>query len=84
MVPREERLTPDILKLALILVAAIVLFVSRRLRVDVIALLVLISLTLTGLVSARDALTGFSNPAVVTVWAVFILSGALARTGARE
>jgi len=47
----------------------------------VIALLVLISLTLTGLVSARDALTGFSNPAVVTVWAVFILSGALARTG---
>jgi di/tricarboxylate transporter len=32
-------------------------------------------------VSPGDALSGFSNPAVVTVWAVLILSGGLARTG---
>jgi di/tricarboxylate transporter len=36
---------------------------------------------LTGLVSPVEALSGFSNPAVVTVWAVFILSGGLTLTG---
>ena len=48
---------------------------------EVVALLVLGSLAVTGLVSPTDALKGFSNPAVITVWAVFILSGGLTRTG---
>ncbi len=45
------------------------------------ALLVLIALALTGLISPKEAVSGFSNPAVITVWAVFILSGGLSRTG---
>jgi di/tricarboxylate transporter len=53
----------------------------ERLRVDLVALLVLVALALSGLVTADEALSGFSNPAVVTVWAVFILSAGLARTG---
>lgn len=57
------------------------LFVTERLRVDLVALLVLVSLALTGLVSPAEAVSGFSSPAVITVWAVFILSGGLARTG---
>ena len=60
---------------------AVVLFVTERLRVDLVALLVLGSLAVTGLVTPTEALSGFSNPAVVTVWAVFILSGSLAKTG---
>lgn len=64
-----------------ILVLAVVLFITEWLRVDVTALLVLGSLALTGLVTPAEALAGFSNPAVVTVWAVFILSGGLSRTG---
>jgi di/tricarboxylate transporter len=64
-----------------ILGAAVFLFISERLRMDVVALLVLILLALLGLVTPAEALSGFSNPAVVTVWAVFILSGALSRTG---
>ena len=64
-----------------ILGAAVYLFVSERLRMDVVALLVLIALALLGLVTPVESLSGFSNPAVVTVWAVFILSGALSRTG---
>ncbi len=48
---------------------------------DVVALLVLGSLAVAGLVTPEEALSGFSNPAVVTVWAVLILSGGLARTG---
>lgn len=64
-----------------ILGVAIVLLVTERIPMEVVALLVLGSVALTGLVSPAEALSGFSNPAVVTVWAVFILSGALTRTG---
>ncbi len=64
-----------------ILLAAVGLFVSEKLRVDVVALMVLLTLALTGLLEPKQALSGFSNPAVITVWAVFILSGGLARTG---
>ncbi|MFQ5527251.1 MAG: SLC13 family permease [Thermoanaerobaculia bacterium] len=60
---------------------AVVLFITEWVRVDVVALIVMVSLALTGLVEPKQALSGFSNPAVITVWAVFILSGGLARTG---
>lgn len=61
--------------------AAVILFVTERLRMDLVALLVLAGLTLMGLVTPEEGLSGFSNAAVVTVWAVFVLSGGLARTG---
>ena len=48
---------------------------------DIIALIVLAALALTGLVSPQQAVAGFSNPAVITVWSMFILSAGLARTG---
>ncbi|MDE0396078.1 MAG: SLC13 family permease [Gammaproteobacteria bacterium] len=69
-----------ILVLAVVLVD-LALFVHGRLRMDLIALLTLAFLAITGLVTPTEALAGFSNPAVVTVWAVFVLSGGLARTG---
>jgi di/tricarboxylate transporter len=74
-------MTFDIALVLSILALAVLLFVTERLRVDVVALLVLGSLALTGLVTPAEALSGFSNPAVVTVWAVFILSSGLSRTG---
>jgi di/tricarboxylate transporter len=64
-----------------ILLAAIFLFISEKLRVDLIAMLVLAALAVTQLVTPEEAVSGFSNPAVVTVWAVFVLSGGLTRTG---
>jgi di/tricarboxylate transporter len=64
-----------------ILAVALVLFITEVLRMDVVALLVLVVLAATGLVDADDALSGFSNPAVITVWAMFILSEGLTRTG---
>ncbi len=65
----------------LILAIALVLFVTEKLRMDVVALLVLSVLALTKIVSPSEALAGFSNPAVVTVWAMFILSAGLSATG---
>ncbi len=74
-------MTPEIATVLFILAIAVVLFVTERIRIDVVALLVLVSLAVTGLVTPGEALSGLSNPAVVTVWAVLILSGGLSRTG---
>ncbi len=74
-------MTLAIWKLIAVLAGAVALFVSKKVRVDIVALMVLVSLALLGLVTPLEALSGFSNPAVVTVWAVFILSGGLSRTG---
>ena len=59
---------------------AVVLFVTEWIRVDLVALFVLVSLVVAGLITPAEALSGFSNPAVVTVWAILILSAALSRT----
>ncbi len=64
-----------------VLFASLVLFVTEWLRVDLVALLVLGSLAVTGLVTAEEAFAGFSNPAVITVWAMFIISEGLSKTG---
>jgi di/tricarboxylate transporter len=72
--------TPILLTLILLGIAA-VLFITERLSMDLVALLALAVLALTGLVTPTEALSGFSNPAVVTIWATFILSAGLTRTG---
>ncbi len=74
-------MTPQIAMVLCILAVAIVFLIREWLPMEVTALLVLGILAMSGLVSPGEALSGFSNPAVVTVWAVFILSGGLTRTG---
>jgi len=64
-----------------ILAVSLVLFISEVIRMDLVALLVLGALALTGLVTTEQAFDGFSNGAVITVWAMFILSEGLTRTG---
>ncbi|MDJ0918496.1 MAG: SLC13 family permease [Woeseiaceae bacterium] len=64
-----------------ILTVSLILFISEVIRMDVVALLVLGALAVTGLVDGNQAFSGFSNAAVITVWAMFILSEGLTRTG---
>lgn len=64
-----------------VLLIAVFFFVTEIIRADLVALLVLVLLVVTGLVSPEESISGFSNPAVVTIWAVFILSAGLSRTG---
>ncbi len=71
----------EIILLIIILTAAIILFATGWIRMDLTALFVLVALAVTGLVDPIQALSGFSNPAVIIVWAMFILSAGLARTG---
>ncbi len=64
-----------------ILAAAFVLFIWGRWRYDIVALLALLAVTLTGLVSPAEAFLGFAHPAVLTVAAVLIISRALQNAG---
>ncbi len=64
-----------------ILIAAIVLFITEKLRVDVVALGVVVLLMLTGVLTTSEALAGFSNTAVLTIASLFIIGGAVLNTG---
>lgn len=75
--------TPAWLTLAIV-IAAIVLFASEKVRIDLVALIVLVLLVGLGLVSPGEALAGFSNEATVTVAAMFALSIGIERSGALE
>jgi di/tricarboxylate transporter len=77
-------MTIDIAITLSIIAAAVFLFATEKLRVDIIALLVLLTLTIIGLITPDQAFAGFSNPAVITVWAVYIVSGGLFRTGVAD
>jgi di/tricarboxylate transporter len=74
-------MTPEIMTVLAILVVVIILLVTEWAPLEVLAMLVMGVLAITDIVSPKEALAGFSNPAVVTIWAVFILSGGLTRTG---
>jgi len=77
-------MTTDSILIFVILGISLVLFISEKIRVDLVALMVLVALTLTGLITPEEAFSGFASPAVITVWAVFIISGALTRSGVAD
>lgn len=64
-----------------ILVAAIILLLTDRLRADLVALLVVVSLGLVGVLTPREAFSGFASSAVVTIVSIFVLAEALRVTG---
>lgn len=72
--------TPQWLTL-LVVVCTIALFVSERVRIDLVALIVLVLLVVLNLVTPVQALAGFSNEATITVAAMFALSLGIERSG---
>ncbi len=77
-------MTPHAWMTLAIVVGAIALFASEKVRIDLVALIVLVLLASLGLVSPTEALAGFSNEATITVAAMFALSLGIERSGALE
>ncbi len=77
-------MTPSLLLTLLILATTLGLFLSNRLRLDVIALLALLALFLGGVIDVREALAGFSEPLVLMIAALFVVGAALFRTGVAD
>lgn len=65
-----------------ILIVSVVLFATERLRVDFIALGIMITLIVLGIVTPQEGVTGFVNPATITIASMFVLSAGLQRAGA--
>jgi Na+/H+ antiporter NhaD/arsenite permease-like protein len=65
-----------------ILMLAVALFVTERLRVDLVALLVMGLLLISSIITPAQGLAGFSNAATITVGAMFVISAGLFKTGA--
>ncbi|HEY1026002.1 MAG TPA: SLC13 family permease [Pseudomonas sp.] len=74
-------MNPDLLCTLALLAGAVTLFIIGKPRMDVVALLVLVALPLTGVLSVQDSLSGFSDPNVVLIAALFVIGMGLVRTG---
>ncbi len=64
-----------------ILFVAVVLFATEWVRYDGVAITVLVTLAITGVIPMHRAIEGFASPAVVTIASVLVLSGGLYKTG---
>ncbi len=64
-----------------LLVIAIALFAMEKLSVDIITLLLLLALVLTGIIAPGEAFEGFSDDIIIILGSIFVISGALQRSG---
>lgn len=67
-----------------ILVVATILFILERLRSDLIAVLVMVSLAASGVLEPAESFSGFSSPVVLVLIAAFVISGTLSRVGVSQ
>jgi di/tricarboxylate transporter len=74
-------MTPHLLITLIITGAAMVLLLTERLRADLVALLVVVALGTSGVLTAEETFSGFSRAAVITLLSIFILAAGLERTG---
>lgn len=65
----------------LLLIVAVVLFATEKLPVDVVGLVLIIGLVLTGVLSAKQAVAGFGDDVIITIAGLFVLTGGLVKTG---
>lgn len=67
-----------------VILLAIILFVTEKLSVDLIGLVIICALVITGVISPVEGIKGFSNTATITVAFMFVMSAALLKTGALQ
>lgn len=76
-------MNPEIITL-LVIAGAVILFVTERISIDLVAMLIIAALVITGVLTPEEGVMGFSNKATITVAFMFILSAALLNTGALQ
>lgn len=65
----------------IILFVTILLFISNKIRVDLVAMMALLALVITGILEPAEALAGFSNSVVIMIAGLFVIGASLLRTG---
>ncbi|PZP44142.1 MAG: SLC13 family permease [Azospirillum brasilense] len=74
-------MTSSLVAILLLLVAAIVMFVLNRPRMDAVALIMMAAMPFTGVVTVNETLAGFADPNIVLIAALFVIGEGLVRTG---
>jgi di/tricarboxylate transporter len=86
-VPAEDARTPfvpymsPVIIVLLLLLVALILFATEKLPVDVVGLILVICLVLTGVLTAKQAVAGFGDDIIITIAGLFVLTGGLVKTG---
>src|SRR5690606_41487331 len=73
----SNAMTPEMIITLIVMVAATVLFDTEWIRIDLVALLVLIALVVTGVLTIDEAVAGFSSTAVLCIVSLFVFCGAI-------
>ncbi|CAQ83607.1 MULTISPECIES: SLC13 family permease [Photorhabdus] len=71
----------ELLWVLTLLLIAIVLFITNKFRMDIVALLVIIAFVMSGTLTLGEATSGFSDPNVLLIAALFVIGEGLVRTG---
>jgi uncharacterized repeat protein (TIGR01451 family) len=74
-------MTPGIATVLILLLIALVLFGTERIPIDIVTVLLVIGLVVTGTLTVGEAFAGFGNDIVITISGLFILTGGLVKTG---
>ena len=74
-------MTPQIATVLILLLVALVLFGLERIPIDIVTILLVIAMILTGTLSAAEAFAGFGNDIIITIAGLFVLTGGLVKTG---
>ncbi len=77
-------MSTDAIITLIVILGAIILFATEIISIDLVALLIMVTLILFGVVTPQEGIEGFSNKATVTVAFMFVLSAALLKTGALQ
>ena len=77
-------MNPEMIIVFGILTLTVILFASDRLRLDVVALMAVLLLLLTGILTPAEALAGFSDPIVLIIAGLFIVGAGLFQTGVAD
>lgn len=67
-----------------LLAAAVLMFALNRPRMDVVAVIMMVALPMTGVISMSEALMGLADPNIVLIAALFVIGEALVRTGVAQ
>jgi di/tricarboxylate transporter len=71
----------DLAIVLLLLAVAVAMFIVGRPRMDAVALIMIVALPFTGVITPAEALAGFSDPNIVLIAAMFVIGEGLVRTG---
>lgn len=74
-------MTIEIIIVFAIIIIALVLFIWERFSIDTVSIMIMVAFMITGILTPEEGFAGFSNPATMTVGAMFVISSVVFKSG---